>query len=199
MSVIHLVTRAARRTLDIVLIALILLVLATVTIARVIPAVTGGATFVVGGGSMEPAIPMGAVVIATPVAADELAPGDVVSVKVGEKQAIFTHRITRLVDREGAVWLQTKGDANEVDDPSIIPATTVIGRVAVTLPYAGYAVRLLSTAQGVLFLLALAVLTLAGAWLLESLEIDQASARRRAAKALGAMTPDGPTSEGAAG
>ena len=198
MSVVYLVTRAARRTLDIVLIALILLVLATVVIARVIPAVTGGATFVVGGGSMEPGIPMGAVVIATPVAADELVIGDVVSVKVGEKQAIFTHRITRLVDREGEVWLQTKGDANEDEDPSIIPATSVIGRVAVTLPYAGYAVRLLSTAQGVLFLLALAVLTLAAAWLLESLEIDQAAARRRASAALASLG-EPPAREGAAG
>jgi signal peptidase len=199
MSLVHLVTRAARRTLDIILIALILLVLATVIVARVIPTVTGGATYVVGGGSMDPAIPMGAVVIVGLVTADELAVGDVVSVKVGEQQAIFTHRITRLVDRDGVAWLQTKGDANEDEDPSIIPATAVIGRVAVTLPYAGYAVRLLSTAQGVLFLLALGMLMLAGAWLLESLEIDQASARRRAAQALDAMTPDGPAGEAAAG
>ena len=166
--------------------------------ARVIPAVTGGATFVVGGGSMEPAIPMGAVVIVTPVSADQLVAGDVVSVKVGDKQAIFTHRITRLVDREGAIWLQTKGDANEDQDPSIIPATAVIGRVAVTMPYAGYAVRLLSTAQGVLFLLALAMLTLAGAWLLESLELDQAAARRRAAAALAGLG-ESPARERAAG
>ena len=198
MSLAFLVTRAARRTLDIVLIALILLVLATVAVARVIPAVTGGATFVVGGGSMEPAIPMGAVVIVTPVSADQLVAGDVVSVKVGDKQAIFTHRITRLVDREGAIWLQTKGDANEDQDPSIIPATAVIGRVAVTMPYAGYAVRLLSTAQGVLFLLALAMLTLAGAWLLESLELDQAAARRAAAAALAGLG-ESPARERAAG
>jgi signal peptidase len=198
MSVVTLVTRATRRTLDIVLVALILLVLATVVIARVIPAVTGGTTFVVGGGSMEPAIPMGAVVIATPVAEGVLAVGDVASIKVGEKQAIFTHRITRLVDRDGAVWIQTKGDANEDEDPSIIPATAVIGRVGVTLPYAGYAVRLLSTAQGVLFLLALAVLTLAGAWLLESLEIDQAAARHPATAALVSLT-EPPAREGAAG
>jgi signal peptidase len=143
---------------------------------------------------MEPAIPMGAVVIATPVAAEELVVGDVVSLKVGEQQAIFTHRITRVLEREGAVWLQTKGDANEAEDPSIIPATAVIGRIAVTLPYAGYLVRLLSTAQGVLFLLALAILTLAGAWLLESLEIDQAIARHRARR-----LTDAPAGGGAPG
>jgi len=199
MSVVHTITRLARKTLDVVLIALIVLVLATVLIARVIPAVTGGATFVVGGGSMEPAIPLGAVVIATPVAAEELAVGDVVSVQVGEQRAVFTHRIIRLVDVKGERWLETQGDANDEPDPSIIPASAVIGEVAVSIPYAGYAVRLLSTAQGVLFLLALGVLVLAGAWLLESLEIDQEVARERARRALAAMRADPPTGEGAAG
>ncbi len=99
----------------------------------------------------------------------------------------------------GEVWLQTKGDANEDQDPSIIPATAVIGRVAVTLPYAGYAVRLLSTAQGVLFLLALGVLVLAGAWLLESLEFDLRVARRRAAGGLAAMSGEGSPGEAALG
>ncbi len=190
MSLVCTLTRVARRTLDIVLIVLILLVLATVVVVRVIPAVTGGATFVVGGGSMEPGIPIGAVVIASPVAADDLAVGDVVSLQVGEGRSIFTHRIVRLVDREDGLWLETKGDANGDPDPSIIPAGDVIGRVTVILPYAGYAVRLLSTAQGAMFLLAFGVLVLAGAWLLETLEFDQAIARHRAA--LGVSVIDTP-------
>lgn len=197
MSAVHLVTRLARRALDVVLIALILLVLATVAIARVIPAVTGGATFVVGGGSMEPTIPLGAVVIATPVDVDGLAVGDVVSVSIGEQHTVFTHRITRIVQVHGEPWIETKGDANEDVDPSIIPASAIIGRVGASLPYAGYAVRLLGTAQGVLFLLALGVLVLAAAWLLETLEIDQEVARAR--KALVAMAHDAPAGEGAPG
>ena len=130
------ITRLARRMLDVLLGVLILFVLGIVVIARVIPAVTGGGTFVVGGGSMEPAIPLGAVVVAIPVATDQLAPGDIVSVRVGEQQALFTHRIVRLVDRADGVWLETKGDANDDPDPSIIPATSVVGRVAVTIPHA---------------------------------------------------------------
>ena len=147
--------------LDVLLSVLILFVLGIVVIARVIPAVTGGGTFVVGGGSMEPAIPLGSVVVAIPVATDQLAPGDIVSVRVGEQQALFTHRIVRLVDREDGLWLETKGDANDDPDPSIIPATSVVGRVAVTIPLLGYAVRLLGTMQGILFLLALGVFMLA--------------------------------------
>jgi signal peptidase len=203
MRPVAILTRAGRRTLDLLLIALILAVLATIVVARVIPYVTGGATFVVGGGSMEPAIPFGSVVVVTPVPAEQLAVGDVVSVRVGAQQAVFTHRIVRLVPREDGLWLETKGDANDKPDPSIIPATTVIGRLEASLPYAGYAVRLLSTAQGVLFLLAFGVLLLAGAWTLESLELDQAAAGRRAARARVVLAPDSApgsaSNEGAAG
>jgi signal peptidase len=203
MRLVAILTRAGRRTLDLLLVALILVVLATIVVARVIPSVTGGATFVVGGGSMEPAIPFGSVVIVTPVPAERLAVGDVVSVRVGAQQAVFTHRIVRLVPREDGLWLETKGDANAKPDPSIIPASTVIGRLEADIPYAGYAVRLLSTSQGVLFLLALGVLLLAGAWTLESFEFDQVAARRRAAQARAALTtepaPASASNEGAAG
>ena len=203
MRIVTTFTRAARRILDLLLVVLILLVLATIVIARVIPSVTGGATFVVGGGSMEPTIPLGSVVIVTPIETSKLAVGDVVSVRVGQQQSVFTHRIVRLVPRDEGLWIETKGDANQRPDPSIIPATTVIGRLEVSIPYAGYAVRLLSTAQGVLFLLAFGILLLAGAWLLDSLEIDQVAARRRAAQARALLAPEpSPTSasnEGAAG
>ena len=199
MSLVMTLTRIARRILDILLIGLIVLVVATVLVARVIPALTGGSTFVVGGGSMEPTIPFGSVVIATPVARRDLAVGDIVSVKVGTQEAIFTHRITRLVPRDDGLWIETKGDANGQPDPSIIPATAVIGRVAVTLPYAGYAVRLLSTAQGVMFLLALGIFVLAGAWLLETLEIDQVVARRRTTRPIGAAAPEQRTTDGVTG
>ena len=199
MSPTYRITRLARRMLDVLLGVLILFVLGIVVIARVIPAVTGGGTFVVGGSSMEPAIPLGAVVVAIPVATEALAPGDIVSVRVGEEQALFTHRIVRVVDREDGLWLETKGDANDDPDPAIIPATSVVGRVAVTIPLLGYAVRVVGTVPGIMFLLALGAFMFAAAWLLESLEIDQAAARRRAAQALTAMTPESPTREGAAG
>lgn len=190
-------TGVARRVLDVALLALILLVLAVVVLARGIPAITGGATFVVGGGSMEPTIPLGAVVVATPVDAHDLAIGDVVSLQVGERHTIFTHRIVRTLERDGAIWLQTKGDANEKNDPSIVPATDVIGRVAFSAPYAGYVVHLLGTLQGVGFLVALGVLMLAGAWFLESIDIDQREAiRRRAAAGRTPILPEAPAGPG---
>ena len=37
--------------------------------------------------------------------------------------AIFTHRIVRIAERAGAIWIETKGDANATADPSLTPAT----------------------------------------------------------------------------
>jgi signal peptidase len=199
MRLASILTRAIRRTLDVLLIAVILVVLATITVARIIPSVTGGSTFVVGGGSMEPTIPFGSVVIVTPVNPADLHVGDVVSMRVGNDEAVFTHRIVRLVPRDDGLWLETKGDNNAKNDPSIIPASTVVGRLQLGIPYAGYAVRLLSTGPGVLFLLAIGVMILAGAWFLESLELDQEMARRQAVRARAALAIESPVNEGATG
>jgi signal peptidase I len=202
MTALHTATRVARRVLDALLILVILVVIAAVVLARGIPFVTGGATYVIGGGSMEPTIAKGSAVIDLPVTHDQLAVGDVVTVEVGEQKAIFTHRIVSLVPRDDGLWIQTRGDANEDPDPSIIPATAVLGRVDTVIPYAGFALVLLSSGQGVMFLLALAVMLLAGAWLLEGVEIDQEIALRRAARdrlARAAASGDGPSPEGIAG
>src|SRR3954463_2249022 len=42
-------------------------------------------------------------------------------------------RITRIVDRSDGRWVETKGDANGDVDPSIVPASAVVGRVALQL------------------------------------------------------------------
>jgi signal peptidase I len=90
---------------------------------------------------------------------------------------VFTHRVVRLAQLPDGTYLQTKGDANEDNDPSLIPARDVIGRVALALPMAGYAIALLSTLQGVVFLISLGLVLLAGAWLLETLELEDRPAR----------------------
>lgn len=194
------ITGVARKALDILLVALILFVLATVLVSRVIPAVTGGATFVVGGGSMEPTISLGSVVLVTPTQAADLVVDDVVSLQAGAERAVFTHRIVRIVEREGGIWLETKGDANDQPDPSLVPPADVIGRVAVSLPMLGFVIALLSTVQGIAFLIALGMMILAMTWLLESIEDDlRVAVRRRGTAGLALLTPDPPAGEGAAG
>ena len=59
-------TGIIRRVLDALLLALIVVVLGGVVLSKLVP-LTGRQTIVIGGGSMEPAVPLGAAVIIKPV------------------------------------------------------------------------------------------------------------------------------------
>jgi signal peptidase I len=163
--------RLARRALDGLLVALVAAILVALVLGRLVP-FFGGTTLVVSGPSMGEAVPIGAAAVATPVDPRDLAVGDIVSMKVGARQAIFTHRVIRIVDRDGEVWLETKGDANPDPDPAIVPASAVIGRVSLVVPDAGYLLALLSTVFGLAFIVGLAAFLITGAWLLESAEVE---------------------------
>ena len=157
--------RWLRRLPEIALVALALVVFATALALRVLP-MTGRTVMVVSGPSMEPAIGLGAAVVAERVASSDLAVGDVVSMKIGPDHAVFTHRIIRLVERPDGLWIETKGDANREPDPSITPASAVIGRVVIAVPRLGYLVAALSSPSGTGTVLGLAGLLLALAMLI---------------------------------
>lgn len=164
-------TAILRRVLDAVLIALVLVVLFGVILGKVVP-LTGRQTIIIGGESMEPAIHIGSAIIAAPVAAADLHVGDVVSLRAGDDNALFTHRVVEIVDQPDGRWIRTKGDANASSDPTLVHASAVQGRVQLAIPLAGYLIALLSIPTGVLFLIGLAATLLAAVWLLESLELD---------------------------
>jgi signal peptidase len=170
--------RASRRAVEVGLVALALTMLLAVLAVRVIPA-TGRTVLVVGGSSMEPAVHRGSAVLIEPVSAGNLATGDLVSVRVGPGQAIFTHRITRLVSRPDGVWIETRGDANAEPDPALVPASAVVGRVAGSVPGLGYLIASLSQPVGVGAAVGLTGVLLAVILLLEEVERPSAPTRRR--------------------
>ncbi len=140
--------RIVRGVLELALVGLMLGVLATVLLVRGLP-LSGRLVLVVAGGSMEPALPLGSAIVVEPVPSSSLAVGDIVTVEVGPDHAIFTHRITRLIQRVDGLWIETKGDANSTADPTILPVTSVAGRVQMTIPGLGHVVAALSQPSGV--------------------------------------------------
>jgi len=158
----------AREALDAALVLLVALCLMTIALGRVLP-LTGRTTLVVAGGSMEPAIGLGSAIVVEPVDPRSLAVGDVVSLRSGPDRAIFSHRIIRVVVRDGTTWVETKGDANETADPSLTPASQIIGRASVTIPNAGYLIALLSSLHGIVFVISLGLVLLLAASMVESI------------------------------
>jgi signal peptidase len=178
MRILASATVALRRIVDIGLVALILVVLAGLVLGKGAPLV-GRQSIIIGGGSMEPALGLGSAIVVKPVAAAELVVGDIVSLRVGPDRTTYTHRIVAVVDRPDGRWIRTKGDANANPDPTLVPATAVIGRVELVVPLFGYLLALLSLPVGVIFVIGLAATLLAIAWLLESLEPEPRPRRRR--------------------
>jgi signal peptidase len=155
-----------RDVCDAALILLVALCLLTIALGRVLP-LTGGTTLAVAGGSMEPAIHLGSAIVVEPVDPRSLAVGDVVSLRSGPERAIFSHRIIRVVVRDGTVWIETKGDANATADPSLTPASQVIGRASATIPWAGYLIALLSSLHGIVFVVSAGLVLIVAASLVE--------------------------------
>src|SRR5262249_24071454 len=110
------------------LLGLGLLILAGTVAFTMAASLTGRETLVISGGSMQPAIPLGAVVLVQPVDPAAITVGDVISVQ-SLNGVVYTHRVAAVSDLNGQPAFQTKGDANETPEPAVVPATAVIGRV----------------------------------------------------------------------
>lgn len=94
---------------------------------------------VINGGSMEPAIEMGSLTVVKPVDSDDIRVGDIILFRASSASEIYTtHRVYEITNDEGSLSFRTKGDANEDPDSDLIKAENIIGRVWITVPYAGH-------------------------------------------------------------
>ena len=176
-----------RDVCDAALILLVALCLLTIALGRVLP-LTGRTTLAVAGGSMEPAIHLGSAIVVEPVDPRSLAVGDVVSLRSGPERAIFSHRIIRVVVRDGHCLDRDQGRRQRPARPSLTPASQVIGRASATIPMAGYLIALLSSLHGIVFVVSLGLVLILTASL-----VDRPSAtpeRSRQAEPASRTAPD---------
>jgi signal peptidase I len=93
-------------------------------------------------GSMEPSLPVGSVAITERVRTSSLEVGDVITFREPTEPAhLVTHRIVSITKEGGRLRYETKGDANDAQDPWTV---TLRGhrsyRVIAGVPYVGYVV-----------------------------------------------------------
>jgi signal peptidase I len=101
--------------------------------------VSGLSTFVVTGGSMEPSIQKGSLVLVQPVSPSEVKVGDVITFQQYEQTT--SHRVTSISTTTlGGRIFTTKGDANVVADPDDKTFAAQVGIVRAELPVAGFVV-----------------------------------------------------------
>ena len=112
--------------------------------------------------------------------------GDIIGFKLDTGQRV-THRVVDIQNKDGKLWFQTKGDANEDPDPNYVAATgKKIDRVIFHVPYLGFAATFMKSRWGFFAFIAVPALLLIlifgkGIW-----EGIQEERRKRRAKAAAA-------------
>jgi signal peptidase len=138
----------------------ILIALAAMFVLCSLLPIEGNYTFrIVESGSMEPAIPTGAVVATIP--RSTYTPGDVVTFPSLRGRDTVTHRIVGTEANGGETVFVTKGDANEDADLRHVRADEILGKVFLTVPYAGYVARFAATPDGKAVVSVLAIVGIA--------------------------------------
>lgn len=159
--------RLARGASGFVLIALLLGVVGTM----LVPALLGLDMYAIGGGSMEPAIPRGALLYAREVPVSDLRVGDVITyVPPGHSRPV-THRLTKISRPERAKppIYQTKGDANPRPDMRVFRLDRQTqARYLFSIPLLGWVLLFLGSPVAKVLALGVPALLVA-VWVLASL------------------------------
>lgn len=111
-----------------------------------VPQVAGAEhSYVVLSSSMSPTYEAGDAVVVNEVPPEKIQEGDVITFRApsgiaGQTEGAdrITHRVVRVVEKDGELYFRTKGDANEEVDKQLVPAENVVGRVVFGIPYIGY-------------------------------------------------------------
>lgn len=110
-------------------------------------------------GSMEPVLDPGDLIVVKSVDPMKVKVNDVITYK-NSQNTMITHRIVDLNLREGEVFFETKGDANNVRDEGNVQSDQLVGSLLFSIPKAGYLVIFLKSPTGLAMLLAIPFLYL---------------------------------------
>lgn len=135
----------------------------------------GMKSFVVVSGSMEPAIPTGSIIYT--VQKSFYNNSDVIA--FNQDGRVITHRIVGIEPIGNEIFYKTKGDANNVEDSSLVNRNDIVGATMVSLPTLGKVVTSFKTPIGFAAGIVLPALLFIGMelWSIKR-EIEKATERR---------------------
>lgn len=117
--------------------------------------------------AMQPAINSGDLVLIKAVDISTLRPGDVLAIRLTKPEQIkyslpseIVRRIVKITPEHPGEIFVTKGDSNPSDDPFTTTQFAVAGKVIATIPYLGFPILFFSSKQGIIFLIASAIILL---------------------------------------
>lgn len=108
----------------------------------VMPIVTHESNYVMADptGSMDPVIHPGSLLFISQISVSQVSNGTIIVFHAPwSNGALFAHEVIGIQYKGGTEYFITKGIANSVPDPLPVPSTDLVGRVAFSVPYLGYA------------------------------------------------------------
>ena len=122
--------------------------------------------------SMEPTYKTGSVIYVKSVEPENLKVNDVITFSIS-KTTTATHRIVEILpETKGALYFQTKGDANEVKDASPVHEANIIGIPVFTIPYIGYLANIIQNPRSKYISIAIILILLIVVFMLDTLTSD---------------------------
>lgn len=135
----------------------IVIFVAVVILASVLPIPGKLELKIVQSGSMEPTIKTGSLVVIKP--ADSYKVGDIITFGKDTKTEVpTTHRIVADRVESGVMIYSTKGDANEDKDTREVRQNEIIGKTLFSVPYLGYIMDFAKQPLGFILLIGLPAL-----------------------------------------
>ncbi|WP_409227692.1 signal peptidase I [Gudongella sp. SC589] len=120
------------------------------------PSLFGNRLYVVDSGSMEPALRINSLIVVNERTPDQIEMGDILTYYGPESRTRVTHRVVGI--GPGNEYFITQGDANNAEDAMPVEREKVIGIVALSIPYVGFAFRFLSSTQGIIFIVSVGII-----------------------------------------
>lgn len=119
-----------------------------------VPKVVGYQMYIVLSGSMRPVFDAGSVLMVKPLLSQDVRTGDIITFKDPEDQKkIITHRVMEVQEGRKGMLFVTKGDANNAPDSKPVPGENVIGKVSLSVPYAGYLLDFAKSKKGLIVMI----------------------------------------------
>ena len=125
--------------------------------------------YVVSSGSMEPEYPVGSLIYAKEVPAEQIKVGDDITFYTSDDHTIATHRVYEIEDEQ----FRTQGinnkdsDGNILHDAKPVSVDNLIGTPILMIPYLGYVNQFCTTTPGVYILLGAALVIIAVSWVID--------------------------------
>ena len=122
----------------------------------------GYRVFTVLSGSMEPVYSPGDLIYVKEVDPRSVEKGDIITFVMNEQLAVATHRVIDIEEgKDGVLYFQTKGEANETPDVDPVHENNLIGTPQFSIPFLGYVSNFLQTPPGLYITIAVGVFLIA--------------------------------------